>query len=204
MMVEDNDDDRDNATGDDDDEDDYRDNDDDKVSFTPPCHKSKMTEAGVQRLIHGAGQILKHFTFYTHQIIADGLFGLRLSEIALKIIVDELPAENKHYSPLKKLYDDIKKLNNQVYNNVRQKENKYDIQFDKILRPLPKEFLRFPQLSLKDMRHFYEKGNFVVCYMFFFSFCTLKIFKDFCFYSVCILQNKIPSTGKQGIQRINI
>ena len=123
-----------------------------------PCHKSKMTDAYVLKIIKIIGRMIKHFKLYTNKIITDGLFALRLCEGALKNIVDDLPKSNKYWHQLNALHETIKMVNTQVYHAIMKRGDSYDLKYATILKPLSKGYLQFPKRSLSTMRHLYEKG----------------------------------------------
>ena len=123
-----------------------------------PCRKSKMTDVEVQNLIQTIGQMMKHFQLYTDNIIADGLFGLRSCEVALKNLVSELPISNTYWYGVNKLYETIKKINAQAYHEILKRGNRYDMEYKKILKELPDDFLEFPKRSMATMKNLYEKG----------------------------------------------
>ena len=131
-------------------------------SPSTPCQKSKMSDATVREMIQTIERVLNHFIYYTHQIIADGLFGLRLSETALRDILSNAETEFNtapYKEDLKRVYGLIKKLNTEIYHNIVKKGAEYDKKFDKILKPLPADFIKFPRRSIKSMQDLYVEGK---------------------------------------------
>ena len=122
-----------------------------------PCYKKKMSKAGILKLIKTVERMLDHFALYTDQIIADGLLGLRVTEVALWNIADKMNAGNTYYPRMKNLYDRIRKINAEAFRKIHQEGKKYTKSFEKMLRRLPKDYL-YPQRSLKDLEHLYEEG----------------------------------------------
>ena len=102
--------------------------------------------------------MMKHFQLYTDNIIADGLFGLRSCEVALKNLVSELPISNTYWYGVNKLYETIKKINAQAYHEILKRGNRYDMEYKKILKELPDDFLQFPKRSMATMKNLYEKS----------------------------------------------
>ena len=61
----------------------------------PLCFKRKMSKASIFKLINIIERMLSHFSMYTKDIIADGLLGLRATEIILKTLSKKLSSNNK-------------------------------------------------------------------------------------------------------------
>ena len=61
----------------------------------PLCFKRKMSKASIFKLIYIIERMLSHFSMYTKDIIADGLLGLRATEIILKTLSKKLSSNNK-------------------------------------------------------------------------------------------------------------
>ena len=64
---------------------------------------------------------------------------------------------NTYSRRIKNLYELVKKISNQSFKHMHQSGDKYNMQFEKILRPLPESFLHTPK-SLKGLKHFHKKG----------------------------------------------
>ena len=160
-IVDDEDDGIDDGEDEDEDEDPRSQNDE---SPSPSCQESKMSDATVREMIQNIERVLNHFVYYTHQIIADGLFGLRLGETALREILSKANTETEfnttpYEEDLKRVYILIKKLNTKIYDNIVKNGAKYDKKFDKILKPLSADFIKFSRRSIKSMQDLYVEGK---------------------------------------------
>lgn len=130
------------------------------------CHKRKMNRYDIRRLIQNIKGIFHYTEIYTDDIIADGLVGLRVAELALKKIVEESDIvtttmqSSSYIRRIQKLHRLAKRVNSEIFRKMVADGKQYNMQFKKILQPLADNFLYSTVRSLKNMKQLYEKGNY--------------------------------------------
>ena len=123
-----------------------------------------MNKYDIRWLIKTIKRILDHFQMYTHDIITDGMVGLRSTELTLKKITEESNLVTKamrsssYATHIQKLYRMAMQINREALRNILRAGRQYDMQFRKLSEPFGDDFL-YSRRSLKNMKQLYEKGK---------------------------------------------
>ena len=124
--------------------------------FTDDESKSKQ----ISEIISSLDRIIRHFSRYTDQLIADGLFGLRIAEGMLKNIVQDEDRHKPIHTKIQFLFDRLSKINRLSYEAIAKKKLPYDVQFDKIMRE-PFDHL-WPFKRFQDLKKYVVKGEWYI------------------------------------------
>jgi len=118
----------------------------------------------VGRIVSALDRLIMHFEYYSDQLIADGLFGLRFAEGALQKLFRKLPKSDPFYHKVHSTYERLKRLTKEAYKKTMSHKRKYDLEFDVVLKQPFNHF--WPMKSLKsvayhiDREGLHDDGNF--------------------------------------------